>query len=72
MKKVKMGNPRWLQEIINKKEYLDIKKRELFFNTIEKTIIPINFLNLNNCNIQMKIDNTLFEFNSVTKEIVVI
>lgn len=74
MKKIKIGNPEWLQEIINKKEYLELAKRDLFFNNHDGTVEKIDFSkishNIPNKFICKLIDDKHFHFNFSTGEII--
>ena len=73
MKKLKITNPRWLQEIIDKKEYSEITSRNIFFATFNGSKRAINPLKGNTKEnffaIHKKIGNLTFVFNSKNKEI---
>ena len=69
MEIIKIKDPRWLKEIISKKEYLETEKREIYFDTVNKLSKRIEFYNKDIMPkailVKQIICGRVFEFNSI-------
>lgn len=75
MKIININQPRWLEEIINKKEYLESQKRDLFYKDGIKVITkigpPESVISSSRKVITKKIDGMVFELNTLKNEILI-